>query len=402
MARLTFSTTPPRIKVSVLGFMTCLVLLSTLSTPLSTSSVDARNHAESILPRPKRLSVLNIIYRKGNTSEFGGTQVFGRPHYNFGGMTRTAQPTSTPDVLKFTVAPTEIAATIARLRTTRQKFALSTGRSFVPHFVPEDDTPSSSSTTPTPPPLDIPRRFPLDHPMNYPVGDFTPFHPSLNSRNSNAEKVREPLFFPVTRTPSVPAVTTVPEVVRSTFRTTTTTTTTTTPTTTTTMTTERPSKPEAFNPFFHERMPVAPPATGRTPSSTVHHPVTVGPPPFQRSATPSPTFQARLNINPERKGPRKETTTTTARTTAAPTTTGLPAVTGSPAHISCRGKIGYFSDSGPDCDSFLYCDQFGRSYKFMCPIGSQFNPRMCLCDLHSQCLTGGLAVSPDDPCPPLM
>lgn len=155
--------------------------------------------------------------------------------------------------------------------------------------------------------------------------------------------------------------------------------------------------------------------------------------PSPNTVPASPTLQARLQVNSEKRQPtlRREprppspsvspspspsptTSQETARVSSpsAGTTTSTPisaanVVTGAPAQLSCSGKIGYFSDPTPaGCDAFLYCDQFGRSYRFLCPQGTHFNSRLCLCDLHSPCVDGkekvSRLISPDDPCPPLL
>ena len=280
---------------------------------------------------------------------------------------------------KFTVGQSDITATIARLRTTRghQRAATTTTHRPLLPWVngptgSEDSNYSSYSssptTTPSPPAVDVPRRFPLEHPiMSYPGGEFAPFHPSLsNGRNSNVDKiVRDPLTF-VSVTRAAPAVSSASA----------------SPQTTTTppfATPERPvymkpttpsrpvfGKPESLNPSFHELMPAEALGVVTITRPPVRPTVPAPSPAAAQQRTPSPTFQARLNINPERKGGTKDwskkewttlASTVSTRLAAAHRTTALPApspaVTGSPAKADCRGRIGYFSDMAPDCDAFL-------------------------------------------------
>ncbi|GAU89811.1 hypothetical protein RvY_02316-2 [Ramazzottius varieornatus] len=357
----------------------------------------------------KRLSVLNIMYRKGSMDN--STRRY-QSYYT------PAQPTTIAAIEgkgpKF--SQNDLADAIASLRTTRVRFSVSSRSPSVDSTDTTTTTTTSTSTTPVststssstqPPPLrDRPpfevRRVSLDIPPSQQL----PYAPPVASKRTPSVRLpppTHPYIHPVDRIKEYPATRQPPIIY--TF-----------------------DRPETLNPSYHELMPPTPP---RKPSSpvpttvshtppyvTVHNTPTVPPrvhwtpSPPRGSQTPSPTFQARLNINPERK--TKKTTTAPLRRTSSTTTplpwmssknitTTTPFGSGAPMAASCRGRIGYFSDMSPECNAFLYCDQFGRSFRFLCPDGSQFNPRMCLCDMHSvQCSVTGPVVSFDDPCPPLI
>ncbi|XP_055340293.1 proteoglycan 4-like [Paramacrobiotus metropolitanus] len=340
--------------------------------------------------RQKRLSVLSIVYRKANHT----TETPNHLPHSPSSIDRpsTMSPTTAtppPPSSRLTIAPSELTSTIAKLRTTRAPF---------------------SSRAPPAAPIEPHLAFsPGDHARLYPLtpklieggaaipAAFLPYFPNtdkvtLTFLPGNPKDAGIGVASPGTKDP----------VPRTPFG--------------------SPEAPREVAPPANgfPRPPPETPGTSKDRGARPSFDREVAPPADSFPRTPeipptstAPSLQARLHVNTERKHKVVVTTTTTmAPAEWSPLGPALnQVVTGIPANHSCNGRIGYFADPGAACDLFLYCDQFGRSFRFLCPQGTQFNSRLCLCDMHSRCgsRTGTVnnfaqmhsAPSMSDPCPPL-